>query len=216
MKKGVFSGKSYDAAASEAEQALGVPRKNLDIKITEEGSKGIFGIGSKAVVIEASESLDYFVKTFLETLFSKMQLECSVTDCVFCGESMNITLSAPNPNQVIGRNAEILDALQYITNLAVNKRDSSDGESEFVRVTLDIDGYRKRRENAVKELALSAARRVLNSGKPVTLPAFNSYERHIIHELLDGDPDVITRSVGEGSQRRIVISKSTELEKTEE
>lgn len=215
MNKGVFSGRNYEAAVSEAERTLDILRQNLDIKIIEEGSRGIFGLGCRNVVIQVSERLDCFLKKFLETLFFKMQLDCMISDCVFGGESINVTLSAPNPNQVIGRNAEILDALQYIANLAVNKRDMSYNDSKFIRVTLDIDGYRKRRENAVRDLAMSAAQRVKKSGKSVALPVLNSYERHLVHELLEPDPLVTTRSTGEGSQRRVVIFKSVESKETE-
>lgn len=206
MKKGIFSGKSYQAAVSNAEQALNLCKDDLDIKIIDEGNKGIFGIGFKEVVIQVSHRPDAFIKDFLKNLFLKMQIDCQVSDMVLNADSINVTLSAKCPKDVIGKNAEILDAIQYITNLVASKKEY-DNEVKFRRINIDIDGYRARRENAVRDLALSAAVRVVKYGRSVTLPALNSYERHLVHEVLENHPDVNTKSIGDPPKRRVVVSR---------
>ncbi len=102
---------------------------------------------------------------------------------------------------LIGRRGENLTALQYITNMIVNKRTESD-----VRVVVDVEHYLVRRYESLRGLALRMADRVKQSGIPMTLEPMPPYERRIVHMTLADHPDVSTVSIGEGEERRVVIS----------
>ena len=102
---------------------------------------------------------------------------------------------------LIGRRGETLDALQYLTGLYVNKH-----RSEYVRVSLDSENYRGKREEALTKLAGRMAARVRKTGRKVTLEPMNPYERRILHSALQGDPYVTTHSEGEEPYRRVVIT----------
>jgi spoIIIJ-associated protein len=102
---------------------------------------------------------------------------------------------------LIGRRGENLTALQYVTNMIVNKRTDSD-----VRVVVDVEHYLVRRYESLRGLALRMAERVKQSGTPITLEPMPPYERRIVHLTLSDHPDVSTVSIGEGEERRVVIS----------
>ena len=92
-------------------------------------------------------------------------------------------------------------ALQYIVNLVVSRRYK--GEAPF---SVDVEGYRRRREQTLEDMASRMADRVRESGRPVTLEAMPAYERRIVHLTLSKDPTVGTASVGEGDSRKVRIS----------
>ena len=102
---------------------------------------------------------------------------------------------------LIGRRGETLDSLQYLTGLYVNKH-----RSEYVRVSLDSENYRGKREEALTKLAQRMAARARKTGRKVTLEPMNPYERRILHSALQADPYVTTHSEGEEPYRRVVIT----------
>ena len=102
---------------------------------------------------------------------------------------------------VIGKHGNTINALQYLVGLIAHKR-----VGERVRVVVDAEGYRGRREQTLRELARSYADRVKETGQEAVLDALQSYERRIVHTALADDPDVITYSEGEEPDRRVVIS----------
>lgn len=102
---------------------------------------------------------------------------------------------------LIGRRGETLDALQYLTSLQVNK-----GRSEYLRVTLDTEHYRAKREVALRRLAERMANRARRTGHRVALEPMNPYERRVLHSALQDNPYVTTHSEGEEPYRRVVIT----------
>jgi spoIIIJ-associated protein len=102
---------------------------------------------------------------------------------------------------LIGRRGDNLTALQYVTNMIVNKRTNGD-----VRVVVDVEHYLVRRYESLRGLSLRMAERVKQSGMPITLEPMPPYERRIVHLTLADNPDVSTVSIGEGEERRVVIS----------
>ena len=102
---------------------------------------------------------------------------------------------------LIGRRGETLDALQYLTSLQVNK-----GQDDYTRVTLDTEGYRARREEALVRLANRMANRAQKTGRKVSLEPMNPYERRILHSALQDHPAVTTHSEGEEPNRHVVIT----------
>lgn len=101
---------------------------------------------------------------------------------------------------LIGRRGETLDALQYLTSLQVNK-----GREGYIRVTLDTENYRAKREDSLRRLAQRMANRATKTGRKVVLEPMNPYERRVLHTALQNHPAVTTHSEGEEPNRRVVI-----------
>ena len=94
-----------------------------------------------------------------------------------------------------------LDALQYLTSLMVNR-----GREDYLRVSLDTENYRAKREDALRKLAVRMAAKAKKTGKRVALEPMNPYERRILHSALQNDPAVTTHSEGEEPYRRVIIT----------
>lgn len=124
------------------------------------------------------------------------------------GEGTNddtvIAVEGDGAGLLIGHHGETLDALQYLANLAANRK--KDGEKRvYTRITLDIEGYREKRAEALRALARRKAEKVLREKKSAILEPMNPYERRIIHSEVQGVEGVSTRSIGVDSNRRVVI-----------
>jgi len=102
--------------------------------------------------------------------------------------------------KLIGRGGRTLAALEYLTNAVLNREEGSS-----LRVDIDVGGYKRRRDERLRNAALQAATRVRESGVPVELEPMNGAERRIIHLTLADEPDVYTESAGEGRDRRVVV-----------
>ena len=116
-------------------------------------------------------------------------------------EQIRMVLSGENISILIGRRGETLDALQYLTSLNVNR-----AREDYLRVSLDTENYRAKREEALRKLAVRMAGRCKKSGRRVALEPMNPYERRILHSALQADPDVTTHSEGEEPYRRVIIT----------
>ena len=145
------------------------------------------------------------VQVFLQELTRLMGLEISVH--VRTDEEGNIRVSMQGDTLgiLIGRRGETLDALQYLTSLHINR-----GRQEYTRVTLDSEGYRAKREDALVRLANRMANRAQRTGRKVSLEPMNPYERRILHSALQGHEGISTHSEGEEPNRHVVITVSRE------
>lgn len=119
-------------------------------------------------------------------------------------ESVSLHMLGDTLGILIGRRGDTLDALQYLTSLKVNR-----GREEYIRVTLDSENYRSRREDSLRRLAYRMANRAQKTGRRVTLEPMNPYERRILHTALQAHPAVTTHSEGEEPNRRVVITLKT-------
>jgi len=220
-------GKSVQEAVELALAELKVDISEVDVSIIEEGGKGFLGLGNKtakvsvclknsAAVEEESvqmqadqteeisgdcngEFADDIAVNFLLGVFSKMGLKVSFNVEVY-DEEILIDISGDDVGIVIGRRGETLDALQYLTNLAVNRKCE-----EFKRIVLDVENYREKRFDTLTKLASRMASQAVKTQKEVTLEAMNPYERRIIHSSLQSNNKVTTTSVGEEPNRCVVI-----------
>ena len=111
---------------------------------------------------------------------------------------------------LIGRRGETLDALQYLTSLQVNK-----GREGYIRVTLDTENYRAKREDSLRRLAQRMANRAQKTGRKVVLEPMNPYERRVLHTALQNHPAVTTHSEGEEPNRRVVIMLANQPERAQ-
>ncbi len=143
---------------------------------------------------------------FLQEVTALMEVAVSVS--VSTDEEGNVKASMDGDalGVLIGRRGETLDALQYLTGLYVNR-----GRENYTRVTLDSEGYRAKREEALVRLATRMANRAQKTGRRVTMEPMNPYERRILHSALQNHPGVTTHSEGEEPNRHVVITLNKAL-----
>ena len=137
---------------------------------------------------------------FLTGLTERMDVPVSV-EIMETPEQLRMQMTGDNMSLLIGRRGETLDALQYLTSLTVNR-----GREDYLRISIDTENYRAKREEALRKLAVRMAGRAKKSGKRVALEPMNPYERRILHSALQNDPDVTTHSEGEEPYRRVIIT----------
>jgi len=138
-------------------------------------------------------------KEFLEKLMKEMGLDVEVKVATNA-DSVYVDLDGKDTGTVIGKRGQTLDAVQYLTSLVVNK-----GEDEYIRVIVDAEGYRAKREATLEKLAYRLAEKSVKTGRSVRLEPMNPYERKVIHTTLQTVPSVTTRSEGNEPYRRVVI-----------
>lgn len=139
---------------------------------------------------------------FLSELLAKMNNPAPVL-AADTENGLRLCIDAETMGLLIGRRGETLDAMQYLVSLVANKNRKEEG---YIRVTLDTEGYRSRREETLKRLARKNAMHVRQSGRPVSMEPMNPYERRILHSALQGFTGVTTHSEGEEPNRHVVIS----------
>jgi spoIIIJ-associated protein len=204
MKKYIEkSGKTVDDALNEALMELGLSKEEVEVEIIEEGSRKMLGIlGGKEARIKVTvvEKGSDLAENFLVDVLNLMEIEADIY--IEEGkEAINVNIMGEDIGILIGRRGETLDALQYLTSLAVNRKNV-----EYKRVGLDIENYRAKREEALKKLANKVAARVIKSRKSFKLEPMNPFERRIIHSELQKNKRVETFSIGEEPNRRVVVS----------
>ena len=145
-------------------------------------------------VIDAAED-------FLQEVFAAMNLQAAMKITDNAEEGCLIELSGKGLGVLIGRRGQALDALQYLLNLAVNRK-----AENKIHFTLDVEDYRRRREQALTKLAKGVAERVIKTRRDVKLEPMNRHERKIIHTVLQDNERVETHSAGEEPYRYIIVS----------
>ncbi len=219
--------KSIEAKGKNVEEAienglidLEVERREVDVEVLSEGRAGLFGIGGEpakvrltvvSTVVSHEEPEGEVVEFALDTLEELLELmdlhaEVTVRAPATPGDGVGLVkavldVTGEDMGVLIGRRGGTMASLQYIVNLIVSRKFK--GQSPF---SVDVEGYRRRREETLEEMAFQMADRVRESGRPVTLEAMPAYERRIVHLTLSKDPTVATASVGEGESRKVRIS----------
>ena len=205
MKQEIFNGKTVDDAINKAILELRISSDQLGYEVVDKGSSGILGIGARPAVIKAwalALSTEDIAKEFLNSVFDTMDMTVEIVSEYNEEEkTLSLDLQGENMGILIGKRGQTLDSLQYLTSLVVNK-----GNEDYIRVKLDIENYRERREDSLENLARSCAAKVKKTRRPVVLEPMNPYERRIIHSCLQNDRNVITSSEGEEPYRHVVIS----------
>ncbi len=202
MNKCEIVAKSPEEAIEKALEQLNTTIDDVDIEIFEEAPKGLLSfLKSPEVRVIATKktSLKDIAINFLDDVLKKMniaaQYQVDLTE-----KELKIDISGDNMGVVIGRRGQTLDALQYLVSLVVNRR-----VENYVRVVLNTENYREKREKALVKLAKKLAHRAKKYRKEITLEPMNPYERRIIHSSLQEDQAVSTRSEGKDPNRKVVI-----------
>lgn len=204
MKKEFISvGKTINEAIENAFDQLKIDRDNAEIEILETPSKGFLGLGGSIakvkIVYNVAEEND--VKDFVETLFHKMGINSAKATIINNENELHINVEGKEIGSIIGRRGETLDALQYILNLFINRNNEV-----YIRVILDIENYRQKRQETLERLAKRLAASAVKNKGSVYLEPMQAYERRIIHSVLQDFKDVSTSSTGIEPRRKVVIS----------
>ena len=198
------SGKTEEEAIERALQQLELSRDDVSVEILERAKSGFLGLKSSPAIVriqyEAKEERTEQVETFLAGLFERMGVEVDM-DISENDNALNVVLTGKEPGTLIGRRGETLDAVQHLTNYVINR-----GSSSRIRVNLDAENYRQRRNDTLESLAAKTAEKVAKYRRNMTLDPMNAYERHIIHAALQSHTSVSTYSVGSEPNRRIVVA----------
>jgi len=194
--------KTVDLAVEEALKQLGLERDDVEVEIIDAGSKGILGMGAKPAHIKVAVKFDpeKVAQSFIRDMGAAMGILIGVKTAVN-DRQLDITLAGENMGILIGKRGQTLDALQYLVSLAVNK-----GTAPYFNVVIDSEDYRKRRKESLENLARNLARKVKTTKKPVTLEPMSTFERRIIHSVLQNDRHITTHSEGNDPYRNIVIA----------
>jgi spoIIIJ-associated protein len=205
MKTVEATGKTIDDAVANGLAELECSREEVEVKILEAPYKGLLGIiGSKDAKVQLTkiekDRTEEETREFLEALFKSMNLEVTL-DIEYVEDQMKIDLSGPNMGMVIGKRGQTLDAVQYLTSLVANKH-----REKYVKVFMDTENYREKREQTLIRLANKMAKTVKMTRKTMILEPMNPYERRIIHAALQSDPRVQTFSEGEEPYRKVAIT----------
>lgn len=196
-------GKTIDEAVETGLTELNVSRNDVLIEVIEEPNKGLFGlIGVKParVRIRVKETVARQAYEFLSKIMKIMNIDVDI-ELIEKEEKVLINITGPDLGILIGKRGETLDAIQYLVNLSANKN-----MEKRKRIFIDIEGYRKRREDTLKKLAYKLADKARQRGRNVILEPMNSMERRIIHTALQGRDDIYTFSEGEEPYRKIIIA----------
>ena len=225
MAKSIISeGKTTNEAIENGLKQLKVSKKMVDIKVLEnEEKRSFFSILAPRVVKveltvkeqkeekvrekreiklteeeqeKAEKNVDKFLKEFKNSLTEDIEYKIEKTTT-----GLNVDLNSKNIGFLIGYRGETLYAMQSILSAIAGK-----GIQNRVRVILDIEGYKAKREKTLEDLAEKVAKTVIRTRKSVKLEPMQAYERKIIHSKLQQNPKIETYSIGEEPHRRIVIS----------
>ncbi len=152
-------------------------------------------------IVSEGEDMSY---DFVKTLLSNIGLEAEAMLYTCEDGTRRIVIAGDDASTLIGHHGDTLDALQYLANLA-SARKNINGEKDKSRVTIDIEGYRAKREETLRALARRMAQKALRNRRSVMLEPMSAYERRIIHSEIQGIEGVSTNSVGSDNNRKIVI-----------
>lgn len=225
MKRSVeVSGKTLEEVLERASRYFDVPREQLGYEILSE-TKGFLSVFVPRMVkvrvwVKDEEEeirevptvsetpkfsgMQEAVEGFLRELVARMKLEVTVT-VTQDGEVLRCALDGQDAGILIGRKGETLEALEILLRTFLARR----GFGE-VSLEVDVSGYRKRREEALRKLAQRMAQKVVREKKKVRLAPMNARERRIVHMALKDHPEVVTYSIGEEPNRRVVIDLKAE------
>ena len=222
-------GETIDDAISNALKTLGVERDNVTVDILSEGRKGIFGFGAQKARVRATlrrpavsqgasdersetspppataaevAATAEKAKAALAEILKLMGVAATVEiKAGATGDEIVLDVRAENNALLIGRKGQTLEALEYLVIRIAGERPGGEGP----HIVVDVENYRERRRRTLEDMALRLGEKAKRQRKTVTVDALSAADRRIIHSALQDDPWVTTRSLGEGSYRRLLI-----------
>lgn len=182
-----------------AEKKADEPQKAACEKAVEKEVKE--EVKKETKLVEVQPQTIKAVEDFLKNTMKAMDMEVELKTEIDQDGALCVDMSGEHMGILIGKRGQTLDSLQYLANRVANKH-----QEGYVRVKLDTENYRARREETLRHLAKNIAHKVKRNRRPVALEPMNPYERRIIHSALQSDPYVMTHSEGEEPFRKVVIT----------
>jgi spoIIIJ-associated protein len=209
LKEEIGCGRTVEAAIADGAAKLGVDVARIQYEVIEAPKKGFLGFGETAAKVRVfveigpeQTAIDY-LNGVLDAMGMKNTRAILSRELNSEGGKI-IKIEGADTGILIGRHGETMDALQYLANLALNEALEKSG-MECAKISVDIEGYRARREETLRNLAKRTADKVKRYKRNIALDPMTPYERRIIHSALQNDPQVMTASVGSDEHRKVVI-----------
>ena len=188
------------AKKEEAVREEKTEKEEASANAKEEKSEPV-SVKEKELLAKVEDETIRYVEQFVKDTLKAMDMDVEITSSIDKDGALYVDMKGENMGILIGKRGQTLDSLQYLANRVANKH-----QSGYVRVKLDTENYRARREETLKHLAKNIAHRVKGNRRPVILEPMNPYERRIIHSTLQSDPYVTTHSEGEEPYRKVVVT----------
>jgi len=212
-----FEGKTEQEAIARAMAELGLDENEFDVEVMEESKKGLFTKGKVKIRIhveeegdlvegdyEANPELEKKLCVFIETVVRKMGFTGRVAVSGQEGSKLFLDLTSPDANLLIGKHGKNLDALQVLVNVFAGNLAEEDQTN--LKVVLDSENYRNRREDHLVRLAIKTAQQVRGTRTSKLLEPMNPFERRLIHTALGDMDDIHTESEGDGLIKQVRVS----------
>ena len=209
--------KTIDEAIQLALEELNIDLEDAKVDILDEGSKaklGLFGGKGAKVRVTVNVPDTKIVANFLDEIINRSRTEDDCPKYVITEEEedgvqvIKVNITGNDVSHLIGRHGESLYAINYIASILVNK-----GKDDFKRVCIDVEDYRKHREENLIAMANRAASRVAKYKRPVSLDPMPAYERRIIHSALQSNRNVVTESQGVEPNRCVIVKTRPDVKK---
>ena len=188
------------AKKEEAVREEKTEKEEASANAKEEKSEPV-SVKEKELLAKVEDETIRYVEQFVKDALKAMDMDVEITSSIDKDGALYVDMKGENMGILIGKRGQTLDSLQYLANRVANKH-----QSGYVRVKLDTENYRARREETLKHLAKNIAHKVKRNRRPVILEPMNPYERRIIHSTLQSDPYVTTHSEGEEPYRKVVVT----------
>ena len=188
------------AKKEEAVREEKTEKEEASANAKEEKSEPV-SVKEKELLAKVEDETIRYVEQFVKDTLKAMDMDVEITSSIDKDGALYVDMKGENMGILIGKRGQTLDSLQYLANRVANKH-----QSGYVRVKLDTENYRARREETLKHLAKNIAHKVKRNRIPVILEPMNPYERRIIHSTLQSDPYVTTHSEGEEPYRKVVVT----------
>ena len=192
--------KEEAAKKEEAVREEKTEKEEASANAKEEKSEPV-SVKEKELLAKVEDETIRYVEQFVKDTLKAMDMDVEITSSIDKDGALYVDMKGENMGILIGKRGQTLDSLQYLANRVANKH-----QSGYVRVKLDTENYRARREETLKHLAKNIAHKVKRNRRPVILEPMNPYERRIIHSTLQSDPYVTTHSEGEEPYRKVVVT----------
>lgn len=214
-----FEGATEEEAIAKAVAALGINQDEFDVEVLESSKKGFFKKGSVKIRIEVEDEegydddlppatsdpeLEAQVGEFVETLLEKMGYRGSVQVADREPGKLVMEIKSPDANILIGKHGKNLDALQLLANVYVGKLQGK--EEQHLKIVLDLENYRNRREDTLVRMAVKTAQQVKKTRVSKLLEPMNPFERRLVHTALGEMRNISTESEGDGLIKQIRVS----------
>lgn len=199
-----MKGKSVAEATAKAIRELGVSRDEAEVEILQRGKRGFLGLfGSSPASVRVSHRLS--TRDRAEDIVSTLLRLMSFSSQLHVSEEKNALVfdieTAGADGLLIGKGGSTLSSMEYVINRMLQRENR-----RSVKVVLDVSGYKHRRDDFLKSKAISLAEQVRSAGKQITMEPLDAEDRKVVHNVLRSEKGVVTKSVGSGRNKSIVIA----------